>query len=496
MPFYQRSGELVRPIIKTVKAAHGQMTKTAQLKPVSAIYLRDTICRHSLWMKFDARKDEWVKAMAPMNVAETLLDRDGKWNFPEIVGVIATPTMRPDGTLLINQGYDAATRLLLIEPPPMPVIPDAPTRADALRALALLEALVKKSPFVDGVAKSVALSGIITAVVRGAFAVAPMHASTAPVAGTGKSFLWDLPAAISSGQRRIPVIAYGNETEIEKRLVGVLLSGQPLVSIDNVNGELKSDFLAQVIEQHILDLRPLGRSPLTRIETGALTTYCSGNNITIVGDLCRRTIRRGWTPKWKIHSTSSMSPTRSPPSWRTGHLHRGLSNNLPRLRRRRPTGIVAAIGIVEGWSDTVRSALVWLGQDDCVASMEITRAEDPQRAALSDVLTTWGNAITVGYGGRVTLAVAVELATEMTETSNNYGETPKLMRPEFNAALRAAVALGGGSGQFTPKLDTITLGRWCKANKGRIVDGVCLMNQPSEKGVATWWIERVVEATT
>jgi hypothetical protein len=492
VPFYQRSGELVRPIIKTVKAAHGQLTKTAQLKSVSNVYLRDTICRHSLWQRFDARKNEWAKTMAPMNVADTLLARDGKWNFPEIVGVISTPTMRPDGTLLIKQGYDPATRLLLIEPPLMPVIPDEPTRDDALKALALLDELVKESPFVDGVAKSVALSGIITAVVRGAFPVSPMHVSTAPVAGSGKSFLWDLPAAISAGQRRIPVIAAGDEKEIEKRMVGVLLSGQPLVSIDNVNGELKSDFLAQVIEQHILDIRPLGGSPLTRIETGALTTYATGNNIVIVGDLCRRTVTsrlnaKMENPQYKQYVGDPISTILEN---RGVYIAACLIICRAYIVAGRP-GLLPRLASFEGWSDTVRSALVWLGQADSVASMETTRAEDPQRAALSDVLTTWGNAITVGYGGRVTLATVMQVATEMTDTTNKYGETPELKQPELNAALRAAVALGGGGlGQFTPKLDTITLGRWCKANKERIVDGVYLMNQPSTKGVATWWIER------
>ena len=131
--------------------------------------------------------------------------------------MIACPTMRPDGSLLVKQGYDPATRLILIEPPAMPPIPDQPTRDDALRALALLEDLVCESPFEDEASKSVALSGLITPVVRGAMPVAPMHASSAPTAGTGKSFLWDLVAAISIGQRRIPVISAGNEEETEKR---------------------------------------------------------------------------------------------------------------------------------------------------------------------------------------------------------------------------------------------------------------------------------------
>ena len=63
----------------------------------------------------------------------------------------------------------------------------------------------------------------------------------------------------------MPVIAAGNEEETAKRLTGVMLTGQPLISIDNVNGELKGDFLCQAIEQHFLDIRPLGRSDIVRI---------------------------------------------------------------------------------------------------------------------------------------------------------------------------------------------------------------------------------------
>ena len=43
----------------------------------------------------------------------------------------------------------------------------------------------------------------------------------------------------------------------------------------------------------------------------------------------------------------------------------------------------------EGWSDTVRSALIWLGKEDPVKSMETARAEDPERIELSDMLEAW-----------------------------------------------------------------------------------------------------------
>jgi putative DNA primase/helicase len=119
----------------------------------------------------------------PMETAATVGARVGDWTFPAISGVISAPTMRPDGSLLLDQGHDEATGLLLVEPPPMPAIPDQPKRDDALKALALLESLLTGFPFVDDVARAVALSAIMTPIVRGAFPVTPMHASRAPTAG-------------------------------------------------------------------------------------------------------------------------------------------------------------------------------------------------------------------------------------------------------------------------------------------------------------------------
>jgi hypothetical protein len=488
VPFYQRGGELVRPIIRAVEAAHGRLTKTAQLKSVVPIFMRDTMCRHARWERLDQRSGGWLKTMAPMNVAVTLLERDGVWGFPEIVGVIATPTMRPDGSLLLKQGYDLATRLLLIEPPRMPEIPDQPTREDALRALVLLEDLISESPFDDEPSRAVALSGLITPVVRGGFAVAPMHVSSAPVAGSGKSFLWDMVAAISAGQRRIPVIAAGNAEETEKRLVGVMLSGQPLISIDNVNGELKGDFLCQAIEQHVLDIRPLGRSEIARIETGGVTFFATGNNITIVGDLCRRTITSRLdskleNPQFKQFKNDPIGKILDD---RGAYIAACLTICRAYIVAGRP-GLLPRLASFEGWSDTVRSALVWLGKADAVETMEGIRAEDPQRATLSDFLHAWAKDHGTGSGSDVTLAVIIEKSMKM----NNMGGFDDECRfPDLNAAVRAAASTGGKV--FGAKVDPLVLGIWCRANKGRIVDGLRLANKLSTRGgAATWWVEKI-----
>ena len=297
VPVYQRGGTLVRPIIEAVDASRGRKTKVAQLRTLDAVYMRDLMGRHAVWVKFDGRTKQWTLTNPPSETAATVMARAGDWSFKTITGVISTPTMRPDGSLLLEQGHDEATGLLLVEPPSMPAIPDKPTIENALAALKLIEELLAGFPFVDDVAKSVALSAIITPIVRGAFPVTPMHASRAPTAASGKSFLWDIVAAISIGQP-MPVMSTGaSEEETEKRLGAALLAGQPLISIDNISGELGGDALCQIIERPVVEIRVLGRSERVRIEARGTSMYATGNNFVIVGDVCRRVVTVNLDPE-------------------------------------------------------------------------------------------------------------------------------------------------------------------------------------------------------
>src|SRR3712207_4420673 len=104
----------------------------------------------------------------------------------------------------------------------------------------------------------IALSGLITAVVRGGLPVAPLHAFRASTPGTGKSLLVDVAATIATG-RPCPVIAAGKDAEeTEKRLGALLRDGVPIISIDNVEGELGGDMLCQVTERPLVRVRILG----------------------------------------------------------------------------------------------------------------------------------------------------------------------------------------------------------------------------------------------
>ena len=62
VPFYQRGNRLVRPVVQPVQSFGGKSTMAAQLVEVELPYLRDTLCRHSHWIKWNMISKKWLPA--------------------------------------------------------------------------------------------------------------------------------------------------------------------------------------------------------------------------------------------------------------------------------------------------------------------------------------------------------------------------------------------------------------------------------------------------
>ena len=369
------------------------------------------------------------------------------------------------------------TRLLLVEPPLLPSIPEAPTRDDAFAALHLLEGLLAEFALVDDVARSVALSAFITPVARGAFPLAPMHAARAPVAGGGKSYLWDTAAAISTGQL-MPVMAAGRtEEETEKRLGAALIAGQPLISIDNVNGELGGDALCQIIERPVVEIRILGKSERVRIEARGTTVFCTGNNIVLKGDLTRRTITVTLDPQMERPELREFrgNPVKTVLANRGDYIAAALTICRAYIAAGQPDK-ARRLASFEGWSDVVRSALIWLGKADPVESMEVARTEDPELIALREVLSMWSEVMGVGEQHGLTLQ---EFVQRINETDN---EGRQLRWPALHSAVKAAAGRQG-------RVDVRQLSYWARGKKDRVVGGLRLRGKTDSRHITKWWIE-------
>jgi hypothetical protein len=478
-PIYQRGNMLVRPVVQEVNATRGRRTRVAQLAPVQLPYLIDVLCRSVEWFRYDARQKQQVRIDPPRDVAQTILHRFGHWDFHAVVGLISTPTLRPDGSLLTQPGYDAATRLILAATPKIPDIPDRPTREDALAAIKLFDDLLGEFPFADRASRSVALSCLITPVVRAAFPVAPMHVACAPTSGTGKSFLFDIAAAIAIGHP-CPVMAAGrNEEETEKRLGAALIAGRPIINIDNVNGELGGDALCQVIERPLVEIRILGKSERVRIEARS-TVFATGNNLRLVGDMTRRGL------------ICTLDAKRERPELR--EFQRNPFDEVLADRGRYIAAALTAVGAYiiadrprvtselpsfEGWSNTVRSPLIWLGYPDPVETMETARREDPNLQTMQAVFAALKDVIGVGSKKACSVADIINRANE-----GEPGPIGFCLRyPGAKEALQHVAADRNGAIQGRE------LGKYLSRQKGRVALGVRLEGQADEHGhAARWWL--------
>ncbi|RWO55391.1 hypothetical protein [Mesorhizobium sp.] len=472
LPLYRRGNRLVTPDIRRVDGADGLQTMTAVLAEVGLPFLREFMNRSARFERHSARNKKFVATDPPKETAELILARSPQWQFPEIAGILTAPTLGADGAVLDQPGFDPKSRLYFAELPTLPFGADAPGKDVAEAALADLVALLAEFPLVDNVSRAVALSAMITSVCRGAIPMAPMHAMSAPEPGSGKSYLFDICAAIATG-KPCPVISPGrNGDETEKRLGAVVLAGQPVVSLDNVVGLLSSPLLCQVLERPRVLIRPLGSSTVGETETRT-SWFATGINLTVADDLNRRTLIGRLDsdmerPELRIFRGDPVTTV-----LRERGRYIAACLTIPRayITAGKP-GRLPKLASFGQWSDLVRSALVWLGCADPVDSILMARDNDPTLQQRTAFFAAWP-ATDQGY----TVAELIRLADA---TDGDYGKT------EAGIALHEALfAIAPGS---KGAVDPTALGKWLGANKERIVGRRKLTRATAHGGVYRWWV--------
>jgi len=398
----------------------------------------------------------------PRQVADILRSRRGA-RFRPLAGIISTPTLRSDGSVLDKPGYDEKTGLFLMKPPQMPAIPERPSEGDAKAALNILLGLLVEFPFKTDADKAVALSGLITPVVRGALSVAPMHAIRAPIAGSGKSYLVDLVCLIATG-RDAPVVSVVSIAEMDKTLTGCLTEGRPIIPIDNVSIELDSDLLNQAISQPVIALRRLGKSDVYEIEN-KVCIFATGNNLQIANDSTRRVVvcNLDANTEQPEHRIFDGKPDAAIRADRGRYIAAALTIVRAYVVAGYP-GVLPSIGSFGDWSRMVRSALVWLDCADPVLTMRAARADDPSREGRARVLSAWEK-----FVGLDVFLLAGELCLKVKENA------------DFRDAVSAAA--GDDRGHFESR----QLAGWLVKNKDRIADGLKIVNEKDLHGKQNRW---------
>ena len=472
---YQRAGSIVRPAMVRIEVADGRQIEGVRLVMVKKHHLAERLTAAAKWVKFDGRSQDFVPMDAPLKVAETYAAREGLWKLRTLAGVVNAPTLRADGSILDQHGFDVATGLLF-EPGScvFESVPDQPTKDDADEALSRLEELVESFPFVAASDQAVALSAILTACIRRSLPTAPMHAFSAPAAGSGKSMLVDVASIIACG-RQAAVLSQGrDEAEAEKRIGSALLAGDQVLSLDNCTSPLDGELLCQVHTQPTVRLRILGASELRDVPTNT-AMFATGNCLVVQGDMTRRVLLCSLDPKCERPELRefAFNPMDMARAGRAAYLRDALTvlrafHVAGRPRQANP------LGSFEAWSNWIRGALLWLGRPDPAETMEKARQSDPKLEALRAVMHQWGEVI---GSDRITIANLIKRAIE---TEPSYGPGKPAFRHE---GLREALLTIAGQGGA---INSRALGRWLSAHKDKIVDGMRFQQVGKWQGVALW----------
>lgn len=474
---FQRGGTLVRLVrVEVPEVNRGVHIAAGSLviRQAPARWLGLQMMRCAEFMKYSKQAEDWVVVDCPLPIPRTYAEMAGTWRLHTLTGFIECPLLRTDGSLLGRPGFDEATGLYLdsgdVKFPP---IPSSPTIQDAIEALAVLEVVIGKFPFVDESDFSAALAAILTAIQRPVLRTAPMFPIRAPKMSSGKSLLADVVALIATGQPA-PVMTQGrDEVEEQRRVLSVLLNGHRVSCIDNVEHPLGGAVLCSVLTQPTYRDRVLGSSTTATVST-ATTWIATGNNMVLVGDITTRVV------------PIDLDPGEERPEERKFDInlheyiprHRGalVSAALTILRAYevagRPDQGLTVFGRFEEWSDSIRSALVWLGlPDPCLGRSRIEDV-DPVREALRDVFEAWWEL----FQDRV--LTAKDVVVEVT------GDQPS----EAQEALADALY---GIGKLRSRINAQDLGRWLNKHKDRIEGGYRLVRQGRSGGKAQWQLQRL-----
>lgn len=418
---YQRSGRLVRVARFDAPPDPGEIDRRGALAilDVTDEWLKIEMARVARFEKYDAHKKGYKLIDPPIWLAKDYNAMCGEWSVKSLRGIIEAPTIREDGSILPAPGYDRAS-CLFFDPGSMkfPKIPENPTRDDGMRALERIESLIGEFPFASDAARSVALAAILTALVRKSVRTAPMFIFEAAKMGSGKSLLADIVSMIATGRRASVMSQAPDEAEEKKRILAVLMAGDPVTVIDNVEYPLGSAALCAVLTSDDYRDRILGQTAQVSVPTDT-TFLVTGNNVTVIGDLSTRVLKARLDVKDEHPEERSFdwSPIDVIERERPDIVAAALTVIRSYIVAGRPSVPGKTFGRFEEWSMMVRNPLVWLGRaDPCDTRREI-EAIDPVREGLLAIMDAWGAAFGVGWAtsGEVVAISSSPIGVAMTE---------------------------------------------------------------------------------
>jgi len=477
---YQRGSMLVRLIHETRTTVPGicDGARALLIHGVDAVTLVDQLTRRARFEKYKKSKDGWAPCDAPVAVALTVLSRAGQWshdNLPPLLGILGAPTIRPDGSILADPGYDPATQLYMdADGYKFHAVPENPTKEDAARALELLLEVISEFPFEDRTDRAAAVAAMMTGVIRKSVYSAPLFIFSAPKPRSGKSMLAALVGILATGHRPATMTYKDDPDEESKRYMSLLMAGEAVINIDNISADLGGDALCTILTEPTWTDRMLGRNDASaRLTVSTCATFtATGNNLVVRADLAARTLPCRIDPKVEHPEQRAflMDPL-TEVSARRGELVAAI---LTIIRAYQAAGSppqgCPIWGGFEAWCRWVRDPLVWLGMADAAAGRRHVEDADPIHQDLVYLLNSWRAMF--GSQPRSVAAALKSLVNPVNELASRASD------------LREAMIQIAGTPQGD--INTRRIGKFISSHANRIEGGMCFRKNGLSQKVVLW----------
>lgn len=454
-----------------------------QILLTSAAHLRELASRAArFWV--DNGKSVQL-APPPVHIIETLMARPA-WEFPALEGIVHIPTLCPDGTLVMHEGYQPDAALFLdfngVTFPPLP----HRLGLDAARtAICRLQEVFIDFPYVNPMVHfSATLAALLSCVCRYAIlGHVPMFAVRSTTRGSGKGKLIDAISLIALGRSAPRMAQTQDEEEERKRLLSLALAAMPLLHIDNVTHPLGSGPLDLALTAPTVGDRMLGKNE--HREASLITVFfASGNQMQFRGDMARRVIPIDLDPK--------QANPEERDDFQHPELEKWVAEQRPRLvmdaltimqayfAAGAPQQKLPAFGSYEAWSTLIRQVLVWAGEADPTEARRDVEAEsDPKYEMRDKLLHAWETR----YGTKPkTVNEVVQDITLCAATRPNPPNAWDELRDTLGAFDRRY------DGQ---KLDKHAVGEGIRAMQGLVIAGRRFVKDGTLHRAIRWKIERL-----
>ena len=446
--------------------------------------------RHFEYHKLRMVEGNWVDQIGdtPVSIAKSILSQSENENlFPKLEAVITAPTLRCDGTVLEQAGYDSKSKLYLSLTTSYEKIPETPSLETVKQALEVFWNPVTLFPFVNAVDRGVILAAMLTALVRTSLPTAPGVAIDAPVAGSGKTLLAQLIACLASGKKAsvLPPVS-GNDEEVRKRMLSALMSSDLVLLWDNLNAPLGSASLDAALTSEAFQDRILGSSKIVSVPNRALFIF-TGNNLQLVGDTCRRVLVARLDPQMERPDNRQFdfNPVEQVQSQRENLVVAGLTLIRGSLASGQQHGMGSTASF-EDWDRLVRQTVCWISTfdnrfADPNAVIQQAFDHDPTTTTLRSLLESWETAV---KGRSITTKDLIALAQSTDIDADGY---VKHSHPELLAALETITESQGS-------INTRKLGNYLSQHKERRLGGRWLVEAGKSHGAMKWQLHFEIEA--